>query len=350
MKQSVTERLYNLLIYITSTAVVGEEENLTINKIAERFELPVFCVRNDIAELVKSISKNKSGIFIGYENEELYVDKRKIKKIVKSGKLDDELIIVSYEDMQLNAFINLDYKEYAAVLKVTEKLKDINNSDKGNVFFSSPKYTGEELYKICQDYNAYSIINNKVHTELIRAIENDEWKKILYKSKKKIEFINIKPIRIVEYESSGRSYVITLKGKKLEPYRLDKIIKVENPDKNIANKSVDLSDNPLLEKIDYIWGMDNSNEFDVKFKVFNDNNGKVIEKVKRDLKHYIDHAGYKIEDLDGGHIMVTGKVIGKSDFERYIRSYGASIVVYEPQEIVDDIIKSNKEKLEMYKS
>ena len=100
----------------------------------------------------------------------------------------------------------------------------------------------------------------------------------------------------------------------------------------------------LRKKLNSIWGP-SGGEKEVKFKVYNDNGGAVIRKVMRDLQPYIDHAGYQTQTDEEGNLIVTGTVIGTSDFERYVRSYGASIIVISPDKMRESICQSAQDRL-----
>lgn len=334
MQDCIVERLKNIIITLLSAEVVGD--SLTINDLAERFKLSLPCVRNDIAELMNVSNKVECGFGIVFEDESLDDEYINLKKNIKNGKLDDKELSITFSSTNGVAYISLDYSEYDAILKIVDNI---------NGRFLSNKYSGEEIYKLCQDYNTYTNTNRVVHAKIVKAIEDGEGIQFLYKRAGKIENIKIKPIRVVEYESFGKSYVVSQENGSIVAYRLDRIKNVET----VKIKSEPI-DSALFEKLDYVWDMDFKGEFDVRFKVFNDNAGRVIEKVKRDLKQYVDRAGYRITEQESGNIMVEGHVVGKGAFERYIRSYGASIVVFEPAEVVDDIIKSNKYKKEIYEA
>ncbi|MBQ9233766.1 MAG: WYL domain-containing protein [Lachnospiraceae bacterium] len=335
MKQSIVERINNIIITLQAAEVFGD--SLTIEEIAKRFSLSLPCVRNDIAELMNVSNKVDCGFGVMFEDDSLNYDIHELKSDIKKGMYDDKELYIYFNAVNEIAYINLDYKEYDALLKISDRFKGK---------FLSNKYFDKEVFKVCQDYNTYSNINRIVHAKIVSAIENGEFIKISYKRKEGVENIVIKPLRIIEYESFGKSYVITEHEDSIAAFRLDRIkgVKLEKNIKLPKTKT----NNSLFEKIEYVWDMDFGGEFDVRFKVYNDNAGRVIEKVKRDLKQYVERAGYKITELEGGHIMVEGHVIGKSAFERYVRSYGASIVVFEPKEVVDDIVRSNKDKLVMY--
>ena len=339
MSISIVERIKRVLVTLATAEVM--DERMTIKDISEELNISLQNTRNDIAELIWISNSMKYGFDVFFDDESLNDDILKLKKAIINGNLDDREINFFFGDFEETAYINLNYKEYDAVLKLCEKLK-------WKIF--SKKYTGEELYKICREYNTYFASNSIVHANIVEAIENKEWIKITHNKSNVLSFYTIYPIRIIEYESFGRSYVITVQNGEIKPYRLDRIKKVES----LKNKPMECEDikekDLLLKKLDYVWDMDLNGEFDVKFKVFNDNNGRVVDKVKRDLKQYVERADYRITELDGGHIMVEGHVIGKGAFERYVRLYGASIVVYEPREIAVDIINTNKAKIDMYTS
>ena len=83
-------------------------------------------------------------------------------------------------------------------------------------------------------------------------------------------------------------------------------------------------------------------ETKANYKIFEVNN---IEKIKSDTvlrietgKLYKDDEYYYYED----------DILGMPDFRRWLRSYGSSITVLEPQTLIDEITENTKKTLSYY--
>ena len=228
MNNSVIERLNDLIVTISSA--YEADISITIRKLADICSRPLLDVRKDIIKLASKGFNHVSGIYVGFENYDLYKDINddwsKFERRIASGKLDDEVLLINLDSIQMKGYIKIDVKEYDAIKKITNQInQEMRNVSRGMIF-TSPQYLGEEIYKICPDYNTYTVSNRKMHNKIVDAIEKKQWVNIKYKNEN--EFISIKPLRIVEYESSGRAYVLAQKGEKVKSYRLDRIVDIKN--------------------------------------------------------------------------------------------------------------------------
>ena len=131
---------------------------------------------------------------------------------------------------------------------------------------------------------------------------------------------------------------------KIISYRIDRMNNVRITD----GESYDV-DMKILDELPYMWSMDFEGRFDVKIKIYNDNNGKVIDKVKRDLEYHKTSEGpvYKLETVEDG-VIISGKVIGKNAFFAWLRTYGASVEILEPLELRNEMIEEAKNRLKLY--
>lgn len=201
------------------------------------------------------------------------------------------------------------------------------------------------LYRMHPDYNEYLIMNKENVVTIREAI--DEGNKIQFQYGKEGEK-TILPIMLYEDANFGYTYVIYQRKRKYHFYRVDRMSDItivnDGHDKQTMGDMTQEQYNDLNRRINSCWGT-SGGEKEVKFKVYNDNGGAVIRKVMRDLQPYIDHAGYQTQTDEEGNLIVTGTVIGTSDFERYVRSYGASIVVISPEKMRESICQSAQDRL-----
>lgn len=218
---------------------------------------------------------------------------------------------------------------------------------------------GEELYKVHHDFNNYEMMNREKHRQIRKAIAENRM--IIFRRGEETK--KVFPIMIYQDVTFGYAYMMSYGSN--EFYRIDRMQEIDTDLTDPKNKLIVLKEKmnkgerqrrekmiaykeehgeELRKKLNSIWGP-SGGENEVKFKVYNDNGGAVIRKVMRDLQPYIDHAGYDIQTDEEGNLIVTGTVIGTSDFERYVRSYGASIVVISPESMRKSICQSAQDRL-----
>ena len=324
------------------------DRGLTITQVADILDIPINLARRAFVELSSFNDKNDKGglglYVIEDENEDIdeeledilssYKDKR--ERAFKSGRFDDKKFYTSLDGYG-DAYVMLTAKEYGILRKfLKEKYMsaDILHMD------------AEDFYKVIPSYTDDTERDISIERELISAIKYNQDVDIVYESKGKMENATMKPLKLIRYGLYGVAYVLTIVDGRLYPYRIDSI---KNATIN-TKSNIQIDDRSPLDKLLYIWGMDIvSGEGDVVLKVYNHNYGKVIDKVRRDIAYYVQCAGYTIEQLDSGDIIVRGHVIGRTAFLNWVRSYGASMVILEPTEWGQDIIESALRRIDNYK-
>lgn len=325
-----------------------DEVGFTVEEVADKLKLPINLVRKAFAELSSFNEKDEKGGFQlhavdeddedDYERVEEILKSHKVirERAFKDGDLDQKKFftrLAGYED----TYVMLNARDYSMLSKfLREKYMS------GDVLHMDT----EEFYKTIPAYTDDSEGNVSIEREIIDAIRKDSDIELLYNSKGTLTKEIIKPLKLIRYGLYGVSYVITIKDGDISSYRIDSIKEINELG---GRSTIQILDRSSLSKLPYIWNMDTgSGEADVALKVFADLNGKVIDKVKRDLRQYIQDAGYEIEELESGDIIVRGHVIGKSAFFNWVRGYGSSMVILEPREWGVDMIESVKGKLENY--
>ncbi len=170
--------------------------------------------------------------------------------------------------------------------------------------------------------------------------------------KKKIEFkykspnyptnnIKCSPLSIIE---NLTTHILYLKDTENNYYRIDRIkslIKILKEDSNIESYSPD----PYQK---YFWGTeykDHGEPIHVKIRI-NPETSNIITKIKSDT---LLRSETCILFKDGNYYYYEDDVLGIQDFRRWLRGYGSSIIVIEPQSLIDEIVDGANKTLEYYK-
>lgn len=334
-------------------------DGLTIEEISQILGIDEQTVRNDLyyiyaatrlpkGEVIGKKDVPKGGMSLDISDEELddnheklvdafYDDRSSLDKseMVNARKYDDFHYCVNADDFTNPLYISLSSEEYDSLV----------NALKENGF--SEKYINmdaREYYKICPEYNDYSSADKDIEEIAMEAISEDRYISFEYRSED--NKVCIKPLRIVRHSRFGVSYIVTLeKGlDRVVPYRTDRMKNV-----HIVDGEPYEADMSILDDLPYMWSMDYEGRFDVRVRIYNDNNGKIIDKVKRDLEYHKNENGpvYKIEN-DGDNVIMSGMVIGENAFRAWLRTYGASVEVLEPESLRADMIQEAKSRLTLY--
>ncbi|MBQ8317616.1 MAG: WYL domain-containing protein [Lachnospiraceae bacterium] len=335
------------LLMNRDSEVLYIDRGLSITEVSELLDIPIPLVRRAMVELSSFNERGDKGglrLYAIEDDEEafqemedmlaLYKDKR--ERAFNSGKLDDKkfyTVLDGYND----AYAMLTAKEYNILRKF---LKEKYMSD--NILHMD----SEDFYKVIPSYtdDAENVIS--IQRELISAIKCNQDVDITYAGRDKNGKFTIKPLKLIRYSMYGVSYVVTVQDGEIIPYRVDQIKGVTVN----SRSNIQIDDMAPMDKLPYVWGMDTrSGEADVVLKVYNHNYGKVIDKVRRDIGYYVQCAGYTVEELPSGDIIVRGHVVGKGAFLNWVRTYGASMVILEPTAWGQDIIGSALRRLKNYK-
>ena len=100
----------------------------------------------------------------------------------------------------------------------------------------------------------------------------------------------------------------------------------------------------VYQKLDYMWGLCNLDEpVSVKVRII-DNTGNILSKIKAEtsLRKY----GKLTKDEHG--YLYTDTVIGTDNFRSWLRGYGSSVVILEPQELADKMKESALNVIKLY--
>lgn len=185
---------------------------------------------------------------------------------------------------------------------------------------------------IMDDYRSMINVINK-------AIENKTKLSIVYKTKdaNTIEY-DVEPIGVVFYEFEYQFFLVCQWQSQLMFYRLDRMVTLEATE--IPYEIIETLN--VKEYTRNMWGMEQGESIHVKVKFANV--GNVIHKVERDLHHKPDKT---IQNFTS-HIIYEDTVIGKNNFKKWLRTYGAAATVIEPESLKQEMIESIKKSLNQY--
>lgn len=357
----VIERLMDIISLLMNRDCEDFEfKGLTIGEIAEILGVDKHTIRNDIyyiyaatrlpkGELTGKRDIPKGGISLDINDEDdmdderldlidaFYDDRNSLNKVdmINSKQYDDFHYCINADDFTNPLYVSMSSEEYDSLVNLLEE----NGLGERYINMESKEY-----YKICPEYNDYNASDREITDIVAEAIRQDRYICFHYKTTNNTE--RIKPLKVVRHSRFGVCYVVTLLKDidKIVSYRVDRMRNVVITDGE--DYDVDMK---LLDELPYMWSMDFEGQFDVKIKIYDDNHGKVIDKVMRDLEYHRNEQGpvYRIEKQQDGIIM-SGKVIGKNAFMAWLRTYGASVEIIEPIELRNEMIQEAKRRLELY--
>jgi len=173
------------------------------------------------------------------------------------------------------------------------------------------------------------------------AIMRKKQIEFMYKSLRDGTFrVSCSPVEIIQNITSR---ILYLKDTQNNYYRLDRIkdsIKILK-----APSDIDTYVTDKYQK--YFWGTeykDHGEPVHIKIKIANETSN-ILEKIKRDTALRTRTCSLYQE---GDYYFYEDDILGIQDFRKWLRSYGASITVIEPPELIQDIVDSAQKTLSYY--
>jgi len=161
-----------------------------------------------------------------------------------------------------------------------------------------------------------------------------------YKAKSGIQTKIIHPIKIIHNTTEDTFYVFDHNG---ISYNLDNVLPDSIRESNCVQKISKKIDDNRFEKM---WGVNYSEKATrVKLKIYKE--GNVIERVMNDLGRKLTDDNFHYKEGDS-YAIYEDEVIGTEVFLSWVYSYGSSMVILEPRELVDKVIDSIEKRKEMY--
>lgn len=304
-----------------------EDEYYTIERLSSLLKVPIGVIRNDLISLVNFKENSVSLMFPFIEDGEFMENTPENKKAIEKGVYDKEPIVIS----------GMENDGIGVVLSASEL--DILSK-----FLEGNGYNMEQKSKTLLIKNSARPLSEEDSKKMVK-IEN------AIRGKKAIQFMYAKaragvearkhviyPLKLVYNNSMDLYYVLTERKGKIVSYRLDRISHIEK-----TNEVLEKPDASVLDGIEKNWNMD-SKESAVHVKIKIQDFGNVIEKVKLDLGVKAEGHLYK----EGDDYIYEDDIIGINSFRSWLFSYGASMVVLEPEDLRKRVIDSTKRRLKKY--
>lgn len=176
-----------------------------------------------------------------------------------------------------------------------------------------------------------------------RAIERRKKISFSYKSPRFNQTrIVCSPVAVIQNLTSRTLYI---KASDDNLYRIDRI----KSNIHILPENADLTaskENPFQK---YFWGTEekeHGHPIHVKLRIANETKN-IIQKIEHDTR--LRKRTRKLYQ-DGEYLYYEDDVLGLQDFRRWVRSYGSSITVIEPQTLIEDIVAGAEKTLSYYES
>ena len=182
-------------------------------------------------------------------------------------------------------------------------------------------------------------------SEMIQdAIEDNKKISFIYDNEQ-IDCFN--PVKIYENMEDKMLYCFGYNAD-MEPelMRLDKIRVPE-----VSDSEVILPDDvtEFLEKMEYTWGADlpEGDIYHVKLKIFKET-ANIFDKIKAETNNR-KHRNIYEDEKDENIAYYEDDVIGDNSLRKWLRKYGASVVVIEPDWLAEKMLESAERRLAVYK-
>lgn len=148
------------------------------------------------------------------------------------------------------------------------------------------------------------------------------------------------PVAIIQ---NLTSHILYIKDSQSKLYRLDRI----KLDIQILKENADLTEYKEDPDQKYFWGAENKEHgkpVHVKLRIANETEN-IIKKIENDTS-----LRKETRELytDGDYYYYEDDILGLQDFRRWLRSYGSSITVLEPQSLIEEIVTGAERTLSYY--
>lgn len=303
----------NMFDFYSIMSIIKNRGGCSLDELSEITNLPLELLSKNL----KVIYENNELL---YEFKELQLDLEDYETDIDSGRLIIEDNIDSDEVM-----ISLNTKEKNMLMTI------LSHNDKNKLMGIETK----QIYNInLNRYIKYQLI------QISTAINENKVLRVMYEGRdKQTREMFIEPLGIIFYEFENLFYILGQYEGKITIYKLDRISKIHG-EKRTFQRIPSFSMDKFLENI---WGMEQGKEVWVKVKFLKEAN--VEYKVKRDIEFRKNKV---IEDYEN-YFIYEDTIIGINSFKSWLRGYGSSAIVLEPQELRIEIIESAKKLLNYYR-
>ena len=318
----------------------------TVTELVEILQIDKNVVYSDLASLLK----NTKSDYVLQLDEELATDeqeelldqlmmsrdsgeelnKETLVSRLKTGAYDELPFIIpspageSEGGGQGMAGISLTRSEFAAL---SDFLKNLNRTVIGDRQDSHILFKGTTLLHTERERGLIE--------ELEGMIQKKQTAEITYHSQHGDEMdYTIRPAKLIHSMPDDVYYLIAfVEGdaplKNYMSLRVERIVDLE--ESLIRLPDPDLGMLPPFEKM---WGMEDGEEFHVKLRVYDEAN--VVAKVRYDL----GERAAKLVKAEDGCYYYEDDLIGENRFRSWLRGYGSSVIVLEPESIREKMIET----------
>lgn len=199
------------------------------------------------------------------------------------------------------------------------------------------------LFEKKETINPISAEVRKNKKIILDAIERNAAISFIYKNRQNLtEQVKCYPIELFTNVNDNWVYFRSSEGKL---YRLDRIIQGCKTLKD----AIDSPEIPSLPNLKYAWGSYykyGEEPIHVKIRISPETRN-IIQKIKSDVEYRKNTCKFY---PDGDYYYYEDDIIGINEFQRWVRSYGSSIVVLEPENLHNLISERALQTLELYKA
>ena len=319
-------RLETILLMLS-----GEAPIYSIRSLHELLTVSLEMIRNDIATLYKTDSGTISFVFYDDAAEEDLenLSEQDFEKNLKRGKYDDARLAVYLKSVQ-DIEVVLDTEEYDCLSDFVQQQKALL-SLKPNEFPAGHCLIKNSVTSITADeQDLLQLLEQTIKNELSLSFD------YYVKEENQWYSLTVRPVKVLSDVDSHRIYIV---DDQLKLYRLDRTKNIHVQHTSAADST---SDTPDLSVLDYVWGTELSlpiHPIHVKVRIQDEAN--VPERVRIDLGEKA-HGSFYQQD---GCYYYEDDIIGINAFLSWVYSYGSSMIVEEPPELVDRIKKSIERRL-----
>ena len=313
----------------------GESYQATITNLAKDCNVPILYMRKVLIALLSNRIIGKC-MYTREEREqenELTIteqftdDPSRVSRLIMRGDFDDIRFDITLNLLNQDAseLLTLSHTDFYALGALGESASSLQR-------FS--------LFEKKDNTNPVSSDIRKLQDTLITAANNEQAVNFTYtNSNGEVNQVTCFPYEIITNVTDNWIYLRAANGKH---YRLDRIEPGCSPIRLGAERPAP----NINESEKYKWGVFGDTDIPehVKVVIFIDNEDKLI-RITNDLKYRKET--YKLTDK-GDYYLYEDDVIGIDEFQRWIRSYGPSVVVLEPESQKDQIIERAQKTLDLY--
>ncbi|MBQ7265680.1 MAG: WYL domain-containing protein [Firmicutes bacterium] len=325
---------YDLLGKIIAL-ILSDEYKATISNLSQDLKLPIEYVRRTILTLFKNNvlrSCLRDDSDDNTFNKKLRDDPQRTEEELISGVYDNTLWVGDVNGVNTNEVIlSLLPMEYGFLKSINEDILSLKKKAAFEIKDSKPPLSPKLKLLSSKIQEA---INGK------KKINFGYTQKDSTTGKDSYILVTCLPHKIITNLFDNWLYLMS---SDLNLYRLDRI--KDGYIRKLTEKSPSNTETDPKEK--YIWGAyvaKDEKPQHVKLKIYNETSN-IISKIKQDTalrsktcKLYEENGDYYYED----------DIIDINQFQRWLRSYGSSITVIEPENLRNVIIEKAKEALELY--